>query len=162
MTRDELIHELEAVLHFRAFGTGTWIATTVLPGTGSNAPVALVVRLLKIPQRRGAGDDQDRPAIPETVATMVHLGLKTNPVESGELLYEYMIEANTKKSLGALAITDGGEIIVTAELPCGQEPSAYFSKKELAVMLGAVTGIAREHYRKLVELVQAAGTSWPF
>lgn len=150
MTKEEFERELREGLRLTEVTPGVWVGRTAIPEFTVMQPFVLMVRLIDLPQRVVKDQQNQRH---NAVAVAINLALRVE--ENHRAVYEHLLETNGKKTLGAFFISDEDQIAIGAEMPCGSDPSNYFSKEELALTLMALFTTVREHYNRIVQLIHA-------
>lgn len=134
MTRSELEEFLRNELHLTEVSPGAWLGRTVIPDLAVGQPFPIQVRIFG-------------PAI----GVAVGIGLRVD--KNYEAVYEYLLETNGNVALGGFMVDDSGQILATAEIPCGSENGDFFSQEELGVMMMVLLQLVKDQYNNILKLL---------
>jgi hypothetical protein len=150
VNKSEFERHVRENLRLTEVAPGRWVGKVPIAGLPIIQPFPIFLFQTVLERRDGTSATQPSSS---AVAVGIKPPLKISRDDEGVL--EYLLRANATSALGAFVVTDDGELVVSAEMPCGSGPESYFSREELDLMVGSVMAMVRSHYVRVLQLVHA-------
>lgn len=150
MNRNEFERHVRENLKLTEAAPGKWVGKIPIAGLPVIQPFPIFLFQTVLEQREGSS-----PTASTTGAVAVGIKPPVRIPKDNEGVLEYLLRANATAALGAFVVVEDGEVIVSAEMPCGSNPENYFSREELDLLVGSLMAMIRSHYTKILQLAHA-------
>lgn len=150
MNKNEFERHVRESLRLAEVSPGKWIGKVPITGLPVIQPFPIFLFQTVLERRDGTSGAQ-----PGSGVVVLGIKLPLRIPKDNEGVLEYLLRANATAALGAFVLVEEGELVVSAEMPCGSGPESYFSREELDLMAGSLTAMIRSHYTKILQLAHA-------